>query len=128
MAQVLALDARRARERLVLPLVGQHQVDVAQGQRGQRLLGLGLDQLAAEIGRVARECLHRRDGEVKGNRLERRDAGPPGDPPCGCGQVGLRHLGPIEQRVRVANQDEGGVGQPDPSPGLLEQLHPRLAL
>ena len=57
-AQVDALDARRARVRPPVPFVGQHQVDVAQRQRRQRLLGLGLDQLAAQPGRVvASACI-----------------------------------------------------------------------
>ena len=30
----------RPGERLMLPLVGQHEVDVAERERGQRLLGL----------------------------------------------------------------------------------------
>jgi hypothetical protein len=48
-----------SRQRLVLPLVAEHEVDVAHRQRGQRLLGLGLDELAAQPRRVARQRLHR---------------------------------------------------------------------
>jgi drug/metabolite transporter (DMT)-like permease len=41
--QVLAVDARGPRERLVLPLVGQDEIDVPESEHGQRLLGLRLD-------------------------------------------------------------------------------------
>ena len=46
--QVGAVDARGPGAGLVLPLVAQDQVHVAQLQRGQRDLGLGLAQLAAQ--------------------------------------------------------------------------------
>ena len=42
-----------SRQRLVLPLVAEHEVEVAERERGQRLLGLGLDQLAAQPRRLA---------------------------------------------------------------------------
>ena len=44
--QVVALQARGQPPRLVLPLVTQHEVDVAEREGGQRLLGLSLHQLA----------------------------------------------------------------------------------
>ena len=58
----------------MLPLVAEDEVEVAERQRGQRVLGLGLDELAAQPRRVARERLDRRQGEVEGHRLEGRDA------------------------------------------------------
>ena len=42
---------------LVLPLVAEHEVDVAERERRQRLLGLGLDELAPQARRVAGERL-----------------------------------------------------------------------
>ena len=72
--QVVTLQALGQAPRLVLPLVAQHEIDVAQRQRGQRVLGLGLDELAAQSRRVARERLHRRQGEVQRDGLERGDA------------------------------------------------------
>ena len=80
--QVVAVDAGGPRVRLVLPLVGQDEVDVAERQRRQRLLGLGLDELAAQAGRLARERAHGRDGEAQRGRLERGDPRPPGDVPA----------------------------------------------
>ena len=56
--QVVAVDAGGPRVRLVLPLVGQDEIDVAERERGQRLLGLGLDELAAQAGRLPRERMH----------------------------------------------------------------------
>ena len=123
-----AVDARRPRVRLVLPLVGQHEVDVAERERGQRLLGLGLDELAAQAGRLARERLHRRQREPDRDRLEGGDAPSPGDAARGRRELGLRELGPLEQRLGVADEDERGVGQADPAAGALEQRHARLAL
>ena len=43
-----------SRQRLVLPLVAEHEVDVAERERGQRLLGLGLD--AARSAAAARRA------------------------------------------------------------------------
>ena len=65
--------------RLVLPFVGQDEVDVAERERGQRLLGLGFDELAAQARRLPRKRLHRRDGEAERDRLEGGDPRPPGD-------------------------------------------------
>ena len=127
-AEVLAGHARGPRQRLVLPFVGQHEVDVAECKRRQRLLGLGLDQLAAQRRCVAREGLHGRHGETQRDRLEGGDSAPPRDPPRRGGQLGLCELGPLEQRRRVADQDERGVGEADAAAGRLEQRHARLAL
>ena len=44
--QLVALQARRQPPRLVRPLVAQRQVDVAAGQRRQRLLRFRLDELS----------------------------------------------------------------------------------
>ena len=126
--QVEPVDARRARVRLVLPLVGQDEVEVAERERGQRLLGLGLDELAAQAGRLARERLHRREREPDRDRLEGGDPPPPRDAARGRRQLGLRALGPLEQRLGVADEDERGVGQADAAAGPLEQRHARLAL
>jgi hypothetical protein len=37
-------------------------------------------------------------------------------------------LGAFEQRARVVDQHERGIGQPHAPAGALEQLHPGLAL
>ena len=118
----------RPGERLVLPLVGQHEVDIAERERRERLLGLGLDQLAAQVGRLARERPDRGDGDAEADGLERGDPAAPRDAPGGGGELGLGEPGALEQRIRVAHQDERGVGQPHAAPGRLEQRQPRLAL
>ena len=118
----------RPRERLVLPLVGQHEVDVAERERGERLLGLGLDQLAAQVGRLARERPDRRHGHAQADRLERGDPAAAGDAAGGGGQVGLGELGALEQRAGVADEDQRRIGEPDAAAGRLEQRQPRLAL
>ena len=112
----------------MVPLVGQHEVDVAERERGQRLLGLGLDELAAQGRCVARQRLHGRHGEPQRHRLEGGDPPAPGDPARRGGQLGLGDLGAVEQRLRVADEHERGVGQPDAAAGRLEQRDARLAL
>jgi hypothetical protein len=52
--QVVAVDAGGPGARLMLPLVAEDEIHVAQDQRRQRLLGLGLHELAAQPGRVSR--------------------------------------------------------------------------
>jgi hypothetical protein len=126
--EVLAVDARRPRARLVLPLVGEHDVDVPERQRGQRLLRLGLDELAAQAGRGARERLHRGRGDADRDRLERRDPGQPRDAPRGRRQLRLRDGGALEQRLGVVDEDDRRVGQAHAAAGALEQRHARLAL
>ena len=69
-----------------------------------------------------------RHGEAKRGRLEAGDPAPPRHPPRGRGQVGLRELRPLEQRAGVSDQDERGVGEPDPSSRRFQQRQPRLAL
>ena len=128
MEEILAVDRDEARERLVLPLVADDQVDVADGQRRQRLLRLGLDQLAAEVRCVARERLHRGDGKVERGRLEGGDARPAGDTPRHRGELRLGTFRPLEQRVGVTDEDERRVGQADTAAGALEERDARLAL
>ena len=126
--QTVPAHTGRARVRLVLPLVGQDQVHVAQRERGQRLLGLGLHELATQGRRVPREGAHGRDGQSQRSRLERRDPAPPRHAAHGLGQLGLRQVGPVEQRLGVAHEHERGVGETHAAPGPLEQGHARLAL
>ena len=126
--QVLAVDAGRAGERLVLPLVGQYEIEVPERQRRERLLGLGLDQLAPQVGRVARERPDRGHGQPEPDRLEGRDPAAPRHPADGGSEIRLRELGALEQRVGVPDQDERGVGQPDAATGRLQQRHACLPL
>ena len=126
--EVLAVDAGRPSQRLMLPFVGQDEVDIAERERGQRLLGFGLDELAAQLGRLSGERPHRRDGQAERDRLEGRDPPAAGDAAPGRCQLGLRDLGPLEQFVRVACEDERSVGHPDPATGRLEQGHACLTL
>jgi hypothetical protein len=112
----------------VLPLVCQHEVDVAERERGQRLLGLGLDQLAAQVGRLAGERPDGRHRDPQRDRLEGGDPAAAGDAPGGGGELGLGELGALEQRAGVADEDERRVGQPHAAAGRLEQRHPGLAL
>jgi hypothetical protein len=51
--QFVAFHARGKPDGVVPPLVAEHEVDVPEGQRRQRRLGLGLDDLAPELRRGA---------------------------------------------------------------------------
>ena len=125
---VQAHDPGRPRMGLVLPLVGEHEVDVPERERRQRLLGLGLDELAAQVGRPAGERPHRRDGQPDGDGLEGGESPPPGDAARGRRELGLGELGPLEQRVGVADEHDRRVGQPHAPAGSLEQGHSRFTL
>ena len=126
--QLVPLDARRDLHRLVAPLVAEHEVDVTQRQGRQRLLGLGLDQLAAQPRGLAREPLHRRQGEPQRDGLEPGYASAAGDDALRRREVGLGERHTLEQSVRMANQDEPGVGEAHAPAGALEQRNAGLAL
>jgi hypothetical protein len=126
--QVVAPHALGHPHRVLPPLVPEHQVDVAQRQRRQRLLGLPVDHLAAQPRRLAREPSDR------GQRDLQRDGFKAGDPPpagdgarCG-GQVRLGERGALEQRLGVVHQHKCRVGEAHAAPGPLQQRHAGLAL
>jgi hypothetical protein len=126
--QIVPVDAGGPRVRLVLPLVGQHEVDVAQRERRQRRLGLCFDELAAQPGSLPGQRAHRRRGQAQGDGLEGGDPPPPHDAAGGRRELRLGELGPVEQGVGVADEHERRVGQADPSPRALEQRHAGLSL
>ena len=94
--QLDALDARREAQRLVLPLVADHEVDVAQRERRERLLGLALDELTAQRRCLGREPVHRRQREPERDRLEACDPRPAGDGAGRGRQLGLGDRGAFE--------------------------------
>ena len=126
--QVVALQRGGQPQRLMLPLVTQDEVDVAELERGQRLLGLGLDELAAQLGRVALERLHGWDDELQRHGLKAGDASAAGDGSDGRGEVGLGLGGALEQGAGVLDEHERRVGQADTPARALEQAHAGLAL
>lgn len=125
--QVVAVQVSADRQRLVLPLVPEDEVDVADREGRQRLLGLGLDQLAAQPWSVVSERFDRWQREADRNGLEGRDAPAAGDGPGRRGEIGLGERCALEQGIRVGDQDEGGVGQPHATTCAGQQLHPGLA-
>ena len=126
--QVDAVDAGGPGPGLVLPLVAQDQVHVAQLQRRQGVLGLGLAQLTAQPRVLAGQRADGRDGHLQRHRLERGDPRPAADLAGGGRQLGLGQLGAVQQRLGVAHQHDRRVGQPDAAARGLEQRHARLAL
>jgi hypothetical protein len=126
--KVATLDPRRPRVGQAVPFVAQHQVDVAQRERRQRLLGLGLDQLAAQAGSVAGERCDGGGREPDGHRLKGGDLSPPGDPPRDRRQLRLSPFRVLQHHTGVIDQDAGGIGQPHAASGALEQRYTGLAL
>lgn len=126
--QLVPFDALRARPRKGVPLVGEHEVEVAEREGGKRVLRLGLDELAAQFGGAAGEGGDRGRGDAERHGLERGDPPPPGDPAGRGGEVGLGDGGAVEQRRGMAHEHERRVGQPDTASGALEQGYPGLAL
>ena len=126
--QVVAVDAVREPHRLVLPLVAEHEVEVAEGERRQRLLGLGLEHLAAQARRVARQRLDGRERDAQQHRLEACDAPAAGDRPRGSREVGLGDRRAFEQCLGVADEHERRIGEPHAPPRPLEQRDARFAL
>ena len=126
--QVVALHARGQLLGLVLPLVSQHEVDVAQRQPGEGLLRLQLHQLAAQPRRLPGQRLHRRQREPQRHRLEPGDAAAAGHRSRGRRQVGLRKRRPLQQRPRVLHQDQRRIGQAHAAPGAFDERDARLAL
>ena len=126
--ELVALEALGQPERLMLPLVAEHQVEVAERQRRQRLLRLGLDQLGSQLWCLGSELLHGGQREVSATDWKVAIRRAPGDRARGGGEVGLGAGRAIEQRVGVADQHERRVGQPHAATRLLEQRHAGLAL
>jgi hypothetical protein len=126
--QVLALDPGWTCERLMLPLVCEHEIDVSEREHRERLLRLRLDELEAEIRRGATELLHRGNRKVERRRLEGGDSASAGDLAGGGGQVGLRELRSIQERLRVTDEHQRRIGQPDTPARPLEQANARFPL
>ena len=110
------------------PFVAEDEVEVAARERRERDLGLGFDQLAAELGRVAHQRLDRRERELQGDRLEARDACAAADGAGRRGQVRLGQRRALEQRGGVFDQHQRRVGQPHAAACALEQRNPGFAL
>ncbi len=113
---------------LVLPLVAEREVEVADRERWEGVLGLCLHELTAQPWRIAAECVDRRQRDPPRGGLERADARAAGDAALCRGQLGLGERCALEQRVRVLDEHEARVGQANAAAGALEQGDARLAL
>jgi hypothetical protein len=117
------------RPRLVVVLVPHHHVEVLEPECGHALLDLQLAGLDPHVGVGLGQLLDRRRDDAEERRLERRDADHPGHPPRGdLGDLGLGRLGAVQQGLRVADEDQAGLGQPQVAADPLEQGSARLAL
>jgi hypothetical protein len=114
--EVVAAQPGRDAPRPVAPFVADDEIDVAERERGQRVLGLGLDELAAKPRRVAGQRLHRRQRDAQRDRLEAGDPRAPGHRARGRGEVRLGPRGALEQRARMCDEDERRVGQAHAAP------------
>lgn len=124
----MAVDAVGACARLMRPLVGEHEIEVAQGQRGERLLWFGLDQLTAQLRCGLSEYGQRRRGYLERHGLEGRDSCTTDRGPVDGSEISLGLLGSVEQHLCVTDQDKRRVGQPDASAGALEECDSGFAL
>jgi hypothetical protein len=109
-AQRLALERVEPRARHVVVLLGDDEVELAERERGQRLLGLHLVELDADVGMARAEQLERRRDEREQRRLQRRQAHAPAHRAGGVLQLGLGLLDARQQRVGVLDQAQPGVG------------------
>jgi hypothetical protein len=121
-AEGLHLDVLAGRD------VGQHHVELVERQGGEEL---GERPLAADQGEV-RDGVHRRLQQERGQALG-DDVGHPGDQahPLPGGQPLDRQLqlAPgAEDVVGVLEDGAPGVGEDQPAPLPLQQLHPQGAL
>ena len=112
----------------MLPLVAEHEVDVAERERGQRLLGLGLDELAAQPRRVGGERRDRRQREPQRDRLEAAIRARPATVPAAAARSASAIAARSSSALGVLDEHERRVGQPDAAPGALEQPDAGLAL
>ena len=124
----MAGEAGGQPQRLVLPLVAEHEVDVAERERGQRLLGLGLDQLAAQPRRLAPSARSPGSRACIATDWKAAIRARPVTVPAAAARSASARRGALEQRLGVLDQHERRVGQPHAAAGPLEQLHAGLAL
>jgi hypothetical protein len=127
-AQLALLECRVARPRGVVVLLGEHHVDVAQAQPGQRVLGLGLHEIAVQLRMAGLERPERRDHERVGRRLERGHAHAARDLAGGPREVGLGRLELGDDRVGVADEPAAGLRELHSAPDALDQPHAGVAL
>ena len=127
-AQLLAPQAARDGARRLVVLLGDGDLELAEGDRGQGDLGLELLQLDAQAGVALAEGDDRGRDEREQRRLQRADAHPAGDDPGRRLQLGLGDLQALEQSVGVLDQPQTRLGQLQPPPDALGQRHARLAL
>ena len=127
-AQLAVLERRVALARRVVVLLRDHEVHVAEPQRRQRVLGLGLDQLALQL-RVARlERPERRDHERVRAGLEARHADAARDVAGRARQIGLGRLQARDHRVGVAGQPVAGLRELHAAADALDQPDAGVAL
>ena len=112
----------------MLPLVAQHEVDVAERQPGSASSG------SASTSSQRSRGASRASASIAGRAMRSiTDWNPamrprPGDRAAGRGQVGLGARRAVEQRVGVLDEHERRVGEAHAAAGALEQRHARLAL
>ena len=126
--EVVAVQLGPVRARRVLVLLGDRDVEAAAREHRQRVLGLELDQLDAQLRVGVRQPRERRHHQRARRGLERGDAHDARHRPRLPREVGLE---PLELGQHVAGprgEHPPGVGQLEPAAALAEQLDARLAL
>jgi hypothetical protein len=126
--ELVALQSRGQPPGAVLPLVAEDQVDVAEREERQGLLGLGLEEVQREARRLPRQAHHGRDRDLQRDGLEAGDPRAARHRPRGRGELRLGERRALQQRVRVPDEHERRVREPHAPPGALEQGDADLAL
>jgi 1-aminocyclopropane-1-carboxylate deaminase len=125
--EVFAVEGRVGdRSRVVV--VSEDQIEVAEPQRGQGLLGVGLDDLDLERRVIVPKPVEGRCQQCERGRLERGDSEPTMRGPRLRCEFGLGVVKCGEDAVRMGREHAAGVGQPNAATDPLEQCGARLPL
>ena len=117
------------RARLLLVLVAEHDVQLLEPQRRDRLLDLGLGGFDPDSGMGHREGADGGRDDAQERRLERRDPDDAGElAGRDRGELRLSGLDALQQALRVSHQDLTSRGQPDVPPDPFQQLRADLTL
>ena len=120
--QLVTLHPLGQQAGLVLPFVSEDEVDVAERERGERLLRLQLEQLAPQS-RARRGRALRMAGSASRSATDSKPAmrARPATVPAAAASSASATRRALEQRLGVAGEHQRRVGEAHTAPGALEQ-------
>ena len=126
--QLVAIEPRGIRHGACCHSSAEDEIDVAERERRQRLLGLGLDELAAQPGASrASACIagiaSRRAADWNAAIRPR-----PATLPAAAARSAWASAARSSRALGVLDEHQRRIGQPHPAAGALEQRHAGLAL